>query len=214
MWLAWLLSRKRSILRKNSFGQRMVLGGNISTIIPHTRATLVITRIVAVPIFWLSASMCSIGELGAKRLLQTFRVSHVSNQFRASLTTLQGGDTLLTDPQIITHLCEIPSDKLACISHFSLSDLGRKLFSKGNVQDTHHEFENEHQCNIFCKFFEVPTSYDQSKGAFSDPESRQNVCIHFVYILVVTYSISMKQDKQRVSGLHDLLNPETGDAYT
>ncbi|KAH9046217.1 hypothetical protein EDB84DRAFT_1265326 [Lactarius hengduanensis] len=55
----------------------------------------------------------------------------------------QGGDTLLTDPQIITH-----------------PDLGRKLFSKGNVRDTHRNFEEDHQCNVFCKFFEVPTSYE------------------------------------------------------
>ncbi|KAF8258593.1 hypothetical protein EI94DRAFT_1707853, partial [Lactarius quietus] len=33
---------------------------------------------------------------------------------------------------------------------------GCKLFSKGNVQETHREFEKEHQCNNFCKFFEVP----------------------------------------------------------
>ncbi|KAN0128046.1 hypothetical protein V8E53_014147, partial [Lactarius tabidus] len=46
-------------------------------------------------------------------------------------------------------------------SHLLFSDLGHKLFSKGNIQDTHHEFEKEHQCNEFCTFFKVPT-YDQS----------------------------------------------------
>ncbi|KAH8979168.1 hypothetical protein EDB92DRAFT_1786601, partial [Lactarius akahatsu] len=44
-----------------------------------------------------------------------------------------------------------------CLSHFTISDLGRKLFSKGNVQSTHHDFEREHKCNVFCKFFKVPT---------------------------------------------------------
>ncbi|KAH8991704.1 hypothetical protein EDB92DRAFT_1759758, partial [Lactarius akahatsu] len=34
-----------------------------------------------------------------------------------------------------------------------------KLFSKGNVQHTHHDFEKEHKCNVFCKYFKVPTSY-------------------------------------------------------
>ncbi|KAF8271793.1 hypothetical protein EI94DRAFT_1697990 [Lactarius quietus] len=50
---------------------------------------------------------------------------------------------------------------------------GCKLFSKGNVQETHREFEKEHQCNNFCKFFEVPTLYDQSQGTLSDQERRQ-----------------------------------------
>ncbi|KAI9433778.1 hypothetical protein BJY52DRAFT_1088850, partial [Lactarius psammicola] len=59
----------------------------------------------------------------------------------AFTSDFQGGDTLLTDPQIITH-----------------PDLGHKLFSKGNVQHTHCGFEREHTCNVFCKFFEVPTS--------------------------------------------------------
>ncbi|KAF8274175.1 hypothetical protein EI94DRAFT_1562062 [Lactarius quietus] len=54
-----------------------------------------------------------------------------------------GGDTLLTDPQIITHPWW-------------------KLFSKGNVQHTHNNFKQDHECNIFCKFFEVPTSYVQN----------------------------------------------------
>ena len=43
---------------------------------------------------------------------------------------------------------------------FILSNLGRKLFSKGNVQDTHRDFEEEHNCNAFCRYFEVPTSYN------------------------------------------------------
>ncbi|KAI9445969.1 hypothetical protein H4582DRAFT_1804345 [Lactarius indigo] len=63
---------------------------------------------------------------------------------QAFTSDFQGGDTLLTDPQIITH-----------------PDLGHKLFSKGNVRGTHRDFEKEHQCNVICKFFEVPTSYDQ-----------------------------------------------------
>ncbi|KAF8256670.1 hypothetical protein EI94DRAFT_1443232, partial [Lactarius quietus] len=64
---------------------------------------------------------------------------------QAFTTDFQGGDTLLTDPQIITH-----------------PDLGHKLFSKGNVQDTHRDFEKEHECNVFCNFFEVPLLCGQS----------------------------------------------------
>ena len=48
-----------------------------------------------------------------------------------------------------------PSDSI-------LSDLGCKLFSKENVQDTHYDFGMEHQCNVFCDFFEVQISYGQS----------------------------------------------------
>ena len=42
-----------------------------------------------------------------------------------------------------------------------LSDLGGKLFSKSNIQRTHYNFEKEHECtsNVFCQFFEVPTTY-------------------------------------------------------
>ncbi|KAH9031731.1 hypothetical protein EDB84DRAFT_1492201 [Lactarius hengduanensis] len=36
---------------------------------------------------------------------------------------------------------------------------GGKLFSRGNIQRTHRNFEKEHKCNTFCKFFEVPTTY-------------------------------------------------------
>ncbi|KAH9014256.1 hypothetical protein EDB84DRAFT_1277767 [Lactarius hengduanensis] len=73
----------------------------------------------------------------------------------------QGGDTLLTDPQIITH-----------------PDLGKKLFSKGNVQRTHRDFEEEHECNIFCKFFEVPTSFAQLKTT-TRARGQSSVCLLF-----------------------------------
>ncbi|KAH9170860.1 hypothetical protein EDB89DRAFT_1815552, partial [Lactarius sanguifluus] len=63
--------------------------------------------------------------------IQYWRMGHLM-----FTSDFQGGDTLLTDSQIITHL-----------------DLGCKLFSKGNVQRTHCKFESEHKCNVFCKFF-------------------------------------------------------------
>ncbi|KAH8980139.1 hypothetical protein EDB92DRAFT_1805906, partial [Lactarius akahatsu] len=83
----------------------------------------------------------------------------------------QGGDTLLTDPQIITH-----------------PDLGRKLFGKGNVQSTHRDFEREHKCNVFCKFFKVPTSYvqhDKFTGVSTHGQSEVHLPFHtsFVYSL-------------------------------
>ncbi|KAN0130305.1 hypothetical protein V8E53_011928, partial [Lactarius tabidus] len=75
-------------------------------------------------------------------------------------------------------------------SHLLFSDLGCKLFSTGNVQDTHRDFEKEHQCNDFCTFFKVPTTYDQSSDTSPDSGSKQ-------------------QEKRHVSRLYDLLNPAT-----
>ncbi|EPS99916.1 hypothetical protein FOMPIDRAFT_1016828 [Fomitopsis schrenkii] len=63
---------------------------------------------------------------------------------QAFTADFQGGDTLLSDPQIITD----PS-------------LGRDLFSKGNLSDTHHNFQRDHICNVFCKFFELPNYRDE-----------------------------------------------------
>ena len=107
--------------------------------------------------------MFSTGERVVWFSLQTFRVSCIlvttSSSLRLRFGT--GGDTLLTDPQIITHPCASSDHYTRFFSHSTLSDLGRKLFSKGNVQRTHRDFEKDHECNIFCKFFEVPTSFDQ-----------------------------------------------------
>ncbi|KAA1471496.1 hypothetical protein DENSPDRAFT_850264 [Dentipellis sp. KUC8613] len=50
---------------------------------------------------------------------------------QAFITDFQGGDTLLSDPQIITD-----------------PHLGRDLFCKGNISNTHRSFERDHVCNI------------------------------------------------------------------
>ncbi|KAI0062958.1 hypothetical protein BV25DRAFT_1785364, partial [Artomyces pyxidatus] len=57
------------------------------------------------------------------------------------VSDFQGGNSLLSDPQIITN-----------------PDLG-PLFGQGNVVNTHHRFEAEHRCNKFCKYFDIPTEY-------------------------------------------------------
>ncbi|KAH8999867.1 hypothetical protein EDB86DRAFT_2802278 [Lactarius hatsudake] len=94
----------------------------------------------------------------------------------------QGGDTLLTDPQIITH-----------------PDLGRKLFGKGNVQRTHHNFKREHKCNVFCKFFKVPTSYVQhDKLTGMSTHGQSEVCLLFLANFVYSPDI----DKGNSSGKH------------
>ncbi|KAH8984642.1 hypothetical protein EDB86DRAFT_2760579, partial [Lactarius hatsudake] len=49
-----------------------------------------------------------------------------------------------------------PSHPRSCpvlLSHSTISDLGHKPFGKGYVQCTHHNFEKEHKCNVFCRFF-------------------------------------------------------------
>ncbi|KAH9927323.1 uncharacterized protein B0H18DRAFT_974566 [Fomitopsis serialis] len=68
---------------------------------------------------------------------QHFQYWHTSTQ--AFTADFQGGNTLLSDPQIITDPC-----------------LGRELFSKGNLANTHRNFKRDHVCNTFCKYFELP----------------------------------------------------------
>ncbi|KAA1467109.1 hypothetical protein DENSPDRAFT_742638, partial [Dentipellis sp. KUC8613] len=55
----------------------------------------------------------------------------------AFVTDFQGGLSLLSDPQIITH-----------------PELGQ-LFGKGNLGQTHATFELDHSCNKFCQHFGI-----------------------------------------------------------
>ncbi|KAH9830598.1 uncharacterized protein C8Q71DRAFT_360388 [Rhodofomes roseus] len=68
---------------------------------------------------------------------QHFQYCHTGAQ--AFTTDFQGGKSLLSDPQIITDPC-----------------LGRELFSKGNLASTHRDFQWDHVCNDYCKYFELP----------------------------------------------------------
>ncbi|KAJ7265655.1 hypothetical protein C8J57DRAFT_1069332, partial [Mycena rebaudengoi] len=52
-----------------------------------------------------------------------------------------GGDTLLTDPQILT------------------ADEVGSVFVDGNVASGYASFELDHKCNDFCQFFKLPTDY-------------------------------------------------------
>ncbi|KAF8151403.1 hypothetical protein B0H34DRAFT_755565 [Crassisporium funariophilum] len=65
----------------------------------------------------------------------------------------QGGNSLLSDPQIITD-----------------SALG-VIFADGNHPSGHTNLEPNHRCNYFCKWFEVPTDYDlwESQGSVLRP---------------------------------------------
>ncbi|KAJ7717163.1 MHCK/EF2 kinase, partial [Mycena metata] len=60
---------------------------------------------------------------------ETFKTLFVSD--------FQGNDRFLTDPQILT------------------SGEGKQLFADGNVSKGFLNFETDHRCNAFCKFFEL-----------------------------------------------------------
>ncbi|KAG6848359.1 hypothetical protein H0H93_000889 [Arthromyces matolae] len=72
----------------------------------------------------------------------TQHVQYFRTKKKIFVSDYQGGDTLLTDPQIVT-------DRL----------LG-PIFADGNVPATHDSFEANHRCNKFCDFFKVPVDYD------------------------------------------------------
>ncbi|KAJ7222040.1 hypothetical protein C8J57DRAFT_1536430 [Mycena rebaudengoi] len=59
----------------------------------------------------------------------------------AFVSDYQGGNTLLTDPQILT-----------------AAEVG-PVFADGNVASGFASFELDHQCNDFCRFFQLPTDY-------------------------------------------------------
>ncbi|KIL61170.1 hypothetical protein M378DRAFT_82873 [Amanita muscaria Koide BX008] len=69
----------------------------------------------------------------------------------------QGGNSILTDPQIS-----------------SASELG-VIFAEGNVPSIHSNFEKQHHCNNFCKWFGLPTDYNSESwstvSANRDPEA-------------------------------------------
>ncbi|KAJ7240247.1 hypothetical protein C8J57DRAFT_1562859 [Mycena rebaudengoi] len=59
----------------------------------------------------------------------------------SSLVAMQAANTLLTDPQILT-----------------AAEVG-PVFADGNVASGFASFELDHQCNDFCRFFQLPTDY-------------------------------------------------------
>ncbi|KAG6818300.1 hypothetical protein H0H93_006170, partial [Arthromyces matolae] len=72
----------------------------------------------------------------------TQHVQYFRTKKKIFISDYQGGDTLLTDPQIVTDRVLGP------------------IFADGNVPATHDSFEANHRCNKFCQFFEVPADYD------------------------------------------------------
>jgi hypothetical protein len=84
----------------------------------------------------------------------TQHVQYYKTKRLAFVSDLQGGNSLLTDPQIVTH-----------------SELGN-IFAGGNLPQGHENFEKDHVCNKFCKFFDVPTDYEiwESRSSIARPQ--------------------------------------------
>ncbi|KAJ7455487.1 hypothetical protein FB451DRAFT_1048909 [Mycena latifolia] len=83
---------------------------------------------------WRAAFLCFTQHY---QYYRTFKMVFVSDY--------QGGDSLLTDPQIM--------------SSPALAESGKNLFADGNVSTGFASFETDHVCNEFCKFFKLPTDY-------------------------------------------------------
>ncbi|KDR65144.1 hypothetical protein GALMADRAFT_1330174 [Galerina marginata CBS 339.88] len=76
-------------------------------------------------------------------------VQYFKTKKRAYVADFQGGDTLLTDPQILT---------TSGLNH-KFRELGY-IFSEGNVPETFKSFETDHVCNHFCRTFGLPIDYE------------------------------------------------------
>ncbi|KAF8219429.1 hypothetical protein L208DRAFT_1550580 [Tricholoma matsutake] len=81
-------------------------------------------------------------EEQAEFLVFLQHVQYFKTKKMALVADYQGGNLVLSDPQIVTD-----------------SALGY-IFTEGNVPSSHQTFETHHQCNCFCKFFQVPTDYN------------------------------------------------------
>jgi hypothetical protein len=75
---------------------------------------------------------------------------HTSNLF------FLGGTDLLTDPQIITASYVSEPDFQHNSNPKFYRDIGH-IFSDGNISLTLATFPTEHICNMFCKFFKLPS---------------------------------------------------------
>lgn len=76
---------------------------------------------------------------------------------------IQGGDTLLTDPQIITHPRYGQSHSHHSlipyiITFYSISD---GVFTSGNLSKNWEAFLTHHQCTAWCEYYQLPCDYDE-----------------------------------------------------
>jgi len=84
---------------------------------------------------------CKEDEDRALFLAFSQHVQYWKTKKQVFVSDYQGGNSLLTDPQIS-----------------SAQSLG-PIFAEGNVASIHRDFEKKHECNLFCKWFNVPTDY-------------------------------------------------------
>ncbi|KAL1687134.1 hypothetical protein GGG16DRAFT_117262 [Schizophyllum commune] len=70
-------------------------------------------------------------------------IQYIKTRKAAFVADYQGGDTLLTDAQILTH-----------------PDLGETLFALGNVKEGFEDFEKSHVCNSLCGWLGLEADFD------------------------------------------------------
>ncbi|KAF8228633.1 hypothetical protein L208DRAFT_1290489 [Tricholoma matsutake] len=78
-------------------------------------------------------------EEWAKFLAFSQHVQYWKTKKQVFVSDYQGGNMLLSDPQI------------------SLAGALGPIFAEGNIPAAHRNFETNHCCNLFCKWFNVPT---------------------------------------------------------
>jgi hypothetical protein len=69
-----------------------------------------------------------------------------------------GGDTLLTDPQIMSDAYAFPCFRFRFPDTCSRS-LG-DIFARGNMPSGCKDFPNTHRCNKFCQYFQIAGNFD------------------------------------------------------
>lgn len=75
---------------------------------------------------------------------------------------LLGGNTLLTDPQIITHpRYWFLSPPVSVYSNVISNSIGEGIFASGNLSKNWETFERLHRCTPWCEYYELPRDYDE-----------------------------------------------------
>ncbi|KAJ7024632.1 hypothetical protein C8F04DRAFT_1270022 [Mycena alexandri] len=98
-------------------------------------------------------------HIGFQSTLLALAFRLLENNENCFVGDYQGGNTLLTDPQIMSS----PEFMAA----------GHHLFADGNVATGFESFEIDHVCNKFCQFFQLRTDYnnwnveDDASGGFT-----------------------------------------------
>ncbi|KAJ7156458.1 hypothetical protein C8R43DRAFT_883951 [Mycena crocata] len=76
----------------------------------------------------------------------TQHVQYFKTDGAVFLSDLQGSCTLLTDPQIMTEIAE-----------------GEDIFGEGNVAKVFLKFPEQHRCNAYCDWFQLPSMKEEGE---------------------------------------------------